>query len=223
MKQIIALIVVTTIVAFCISSCKKDHTDTPAPFELQFSAEALAYVQLPLNKYFIYKDSATGTLDSVVVTESNIVKQFIPEHKSAGLLDPDRSAFYYQTFTLKLTKYIGGIPQDWFDGNATNLTFTVTSSNPATPLTLGNNIGGAFRYPITISSNPYQEVNILPSVTIEGKTYLNVAFFSDAIGLDITQPSYHKSTYYWVKGIGIIKREIRTSTSIKTEMLVRNG
>ena len=37
-----------------------------------------------------------------------------------------------------------------FYGTATNLTFTVTSSNPATPLSLADNIGGAFNYPIII-------------------------------------------------------------------------
>ena len=221
MKKEILFAIITVLL---IASCKKDNTNTPAPFELQFSAEALAYVQLPFNKYFIYKDSATGTLDSVVVTQSIIVKQFIPEHKSAGLFDPDRPAFYYQIFSLKLTKYNGATQQDWFYGSATNLTFGVTSSNPATPLSLvEKDIGGAFNYPIIILSNPYQEVNILPSVTIEGKAYANAVVFSYANGLDMTQSSYHKSTYYWVKGTGIIKREIRTVNSTKTDLLVRNG
>ena len=223
MKKFITSIAIVTLFTFYLTACKKDHTDTQAaPIEVKFAAEALAYVQLPLNKYFIYKDSASGSLDSVVVTKSDIEKQFMPEHIS-GFWAVPIPAFYYQTFTLTLTKYNGATPQDWFYGIANNSSF-VTSSDTATALYLiEKDKGGAFNYPIIISSGPYGGVSILPSVTIEGKTYVDAVVFTSSSSLDTSQFYYRKSTYYWVKGVGIIKREIRTSNSIKTDLLIRNG
>jgi len=63
----------------------------------------------------------------------------------------------------------------------------------------------------------------LSSITAEGKNYSNAAMFMFKNGLDSITTYYLKSTYYWVKGKGIIKREIETYNSIKTDLPVRNG
>src|SRR5688500_1088160 len=52
------------------SSCNKPKVTTPAALEITLNPEGLKYIQIPLEKYFIYKDSASGSLDSVVVTKS---------------------------------------------------------------------------------------------------------------------------------------------------------
>jgi hypothetical protein len=92
-----------------------------------------------------------------------------------------------------------------------------------------NNVdkGYVFKYPLNSLTGSYSVItgsaSTLPSITIEGKTYLEAIVYIDQNGLPSTNNNFRKSTYYWVKGIGIIKREIRTSNSIKTETLVRNG
>lgn len=236
MKKIIASTVVATLIivslAFFTVSCKKNTPDETPPAYLQFSAEALAYVQLPLNKYFIYKDSATATLDSVVVTKSSVEKIMAPAHQSTNLFDPNVPAFYYQLFTLQLTKYTGASQQDWFYGMANSYLISgITPVNSDTAFLLlreRDRINNAdrnyvFGYPVYTSNGSTLTTFVLPTITLEGKTYANVVVYIAANGLDATQNYYLKSIYYWAKGIGIIKREVQTNSSIKTDLLVRNN
>ena len=219
-KKILFAISIATLL---IASCKKDNAGSQiAQYELKFSTEALAYVQLPLYKYFIYKDSATASLDSVIVTQSNLERIFVPTPYCTLLCPP---AYFYQRFTLTLTKYNGATPQDWFYGIANNSHFWVTNSDAATALYLveKDQGGHVFDYPIFVSSNSYGGVTIIPSIIIESKTYLNAVVFTSSTSLDTSQSYYRKISHYWVKGIGIIKREIRTSNTVKTDLLVRNG
>lgn len=90
---------------FCFS-CKKDHKDKPAdPVCIRFNPEALAFVQFLLNKYYIYKDSASGMLDSVIVTQSEIKKEFQPEFSwQTGFGSAYLPAYFYQSFSLLLTQ-----------------------------------------------------------------------------------------------------------------------
>jgi hypothetical protein len=219
-------------IALGISSCKKET----ASIEMKFHPDALAYVQLPVNKYFIYKDSASGAQDSVVVTQSNIEKVFVPKHESLSLFDPTIPAHFTQKFTLLLKKG-GASGSDWFYGEAflepavliLSPVFTDTGSLYFREKDRLNNVdkGYVFKYPLNSLTGSYSVItgsaSTLPSITIEGKTYLEAIVYIDQNGLPSTNNNFRKSTYYWVKGIGIIKREIRTSNSIKTETLVRNG
>ncbi|HZH65368.1 MAG TPA: hypothetical protein VEY10_10795, partial [Flavisolibacter sp.] len=61
MLKLLALFIVFVT---ALSSCSKDEK------EYRLDRAGLKYIQLRLNQYFIYKDSASGRLDSVVVTES---------------------------------------------------------------------------------------------------------------------------------------------------------
>jgi hypothetical protein len=97
------IFIALSLIVFLFISCKKENT--PPPPEINFAAEGLAYVQLPLNKYFIYKDSATGMQDSVVVTESKLERNFNSQYSVP---------FYQQVFTITLTKNNGATQNDWF-------------------------------------------------------------------------------------------------------------
>ena len=72
---------------------------------------------------------------------------------------------------------------------------------------------------------PYSEispVSIIPSMTIEGKNYSNVIMGSSEYLSDINDPEYEKRTFYWAKGIGIVKRQIiTTGGAVKTQLLLR--
>ena len=65
----------------------------------------------------------------------------------------------------------------------------------------------------------------MPSMTIEGKTYTNVISGGiDNTYMDINAPNYFKRTFYWAKGVGIVKRVIiTTGGAIKTHTLLRHN
>ena len=208
---------------FC--SCKKEKASTAKTDDFSLSAEGLSYVQIPLKRYFIYKDSATGTPDSVVVTLSSLDKQFQPA--SGGVLGATLPAYYYQTFSLLLTSY-GTTHRDWFYGETIDLPVYYLAGPMSDTLRLqleerdraaGADLGLAF----SLNKGTGATDSIIPTLSVEGKTYMNVLFFSDWNGLDSSNSAYRSSSYYWVKNLGIIKRLIKTSNSIKTESLVRNG
>ncbi len=224
-----------TILLLCLCySCKKDKaTHQTDPAYIQFSSEALAYVQLPINTYFIYKDSASGMLDSIIVTQSDLKKEFQPESSAQTVFGPFLlPAYYYQNFSLLLTSYSGTSQKDWFYGVAKSIIpgieYDNNSNNAFLSLlekdrTANIPINYAFFYPLNITSSIQETLSVIPSILVEGKMYSNIEFYSNSNGIDSTNADYVRSTYYWAKGVGIIKRIIKTSNSIKTYLLIRNG
>jgi hypothetical protein len=226
-----------TIILLCFVcySCKKSKVTTKQtdPVYIQFSADALAYVRLPLNKYFIYKDSASGLIDSVIVTESDVEKVFQPEYTVQVFNGTfNLPAYYYQDFSLLLTGYSGTSQKEWFyavaqstfpsfdnSKNSDNASLVLLEKNRTTDTP----INYAFVYPLDTISSLVEKMSIISSILIEGKMYSNVEFYSNSNGIDSTNADYARSIYYWAKGVGIIKREIKTSNSIQTYLLVRNG
>lgn len=193
---------------------QKNNNDIPL---IPVSPEALSYIKLPLNGYYIYKDSATGNLDSVVVRKSSIDTNFSPARPQSSCLSPESSAFYYESYNLLLMKIIGSGEQEWFKGTV------LIGGSELRDLSGNVEFGYAFIYPLSQYSSTTGAEYTIPILTIEGKTYNDVAVFMKANDTDSTKDYYRKTTYYWVKAIGIIKREIVTHTSIKTSFLVRKG
>ena len=227
MKPLIKLLTVSVVI-FQLASCKKDKNETAAPINIKFSQEAFEYVQLQLNRSFIYKDSASGRIDSVVVTESALRDIFVPRYdcKNAGAFsfctpNPD---YTYQRFTLKLinfNSFNNPSNQIWFADSAISYIYGSAGGFYIAPTdTAYLNLGGSFWYPYKYSQSPSQ-TNVLASFDVEGKTYTNVLQFISSTTTNVTDPYYKKTIYYWAKGIGIIKREIRTNNSIKTDLLLR--
>lgn len=220
-KKILFAISITTLL---IASCKKNNADTPAaPIEVKFSAEALAYVQLPLYKYFIYKDSATAALDSVVVTQSNLERILMPKYDCGNQQWCwNIPAYYYQNFSLSLTKFTATSQELWFTGSATSQpfsTFLIAASDTSVLY-----FSGTFFYPLVSNyQGIYTSENFLGSFIVEGKTYNNVLQFINVNTLNTSDPIYKRTNYYWAKSIGIIKREVTTGSAVKTDLLVRNG
>lgn len=221
-----------TVSILLLASCEKtDLTDVlsfsgsvnPNTVIKHFYQPVLDYIQLPVNRYFIYKDSATGSIDSVKVTQSVIETNFYPA--TSGFLGSP--ALNTDVYKLTLTKFQALPPtnQPWFKGIASCVSFpgfvtaTIIDSNinfaneqPTIP---------AFWHPFTSSgSNQY---SYIPTLIIEGIIYTAVHSFSSSNGLPLTDTNYQASIFYWVKGIGIIKKEIKTFNSVKTSLLVRFG
>jgi len=221
MKKNIFYILAITILFI---SCKKSDVSPQPLLTANFAKEGLNYVQIPLNKYFIYKDSVSGNTDSVIVTQSILETKLMPANILLILVfSPPMPAYYYQSYTLLLSKVNGNTSTDWFYGIA-NADPTI-NLNTLVGLTLieGRDISTkykipAFKYPFYFGTS---------KITIEGKDYSDVIQITNSNYLSPSSPdyltSYFTSTYYWAKGIGIVKRTLKTATSTQTWTLLRRG
>ena len=206
-------------------SCKKSVDDPRLNIQMNFSKEALAYVQMPANKYYIYKDSATGDTDSVVVAQSSLETKLMPSltYNILGF-DTHQPAYNYQTFTLLLAKVNGSTSTDWFYGIAdANYFFTLKNTDTA-GVWLMEKHRSTDEFILVVFSPHFTNGNkiIIPNLTIEGKNYSDVVQFTNR-RLTPSSQNYLASTYYWAKGIGIIKRSITTGNTTQTWSLTRNG
>ncbi len=217
MKKIILYCLVAT--SLLLSSCTKDDllggvTLGPGPgpnykfYYSQFDSVAIAYINLKPNSYYIYKDQATGLTDTVLVTTS-----------SKGYFNYN----FYETYELTCSIIpINLQTTPWFQASA-----YCDVNNGPTPVIYDADFElrnwqanlPAFWYPFTSSLN--KQYTYIPSVIIEGTTYNGVNKFQASNGFLSTQSNYLETIFYWVKGIGIIKKEIRTYNSVKTSLLVK--
>lgn len=192
-------------------NCKKSDQQPERPY-IQFPVGALEYVKLIEGNYRVYKDTASGDLDSVVITNSFISKNFF-----SGNGDPSLGpSHYYEDFILELTKWTGTSPEAWFEGIA-----TTKYGFPDMALMEKFDISCFGRYVFYYPAG--STLITIPSITIEGKDYNDVILGVFESGFS-TDPEYNKRTYFWAKGVGIIKREIaRAGGSIKTHTLLRHN
>lgn len=199
-------------ISLSVISCNKSTDAAPGSpasgqvLHLDFSKEALSYVQLPEDRYFIYKDSATGVSDSIIVSQSAVEDIYMPAQNNG-----DRPAFFYQKFTLLLRKANGFSEEDWVYATAQTNGYYFTPASTYTELwlyekdrALNTDRGVMFLHPL--KGQPPR------SLTIGSHTYPSVARYETRSGL-----------YYWVKDTGIIQRTIQTPASKQTWMLVRTG
>jgi len=189
MKKNIFCILAITILFI---SCEKS-AEVPT---YNFSKESLTYAQIPLNKYFIYKDSVSGDTDSVIATRSTMGKVPISVHPNS--IWP--VSHYCQKFTLMLSNRSTSII--WFYGDA---------------------VAYANENDVYMFGNPSGNQKVLPKITIEGKDYSDVVQVKGGNNLSPSSPSYGASTFYWAKGIGIIKRTETKDSSTQTWTLLRRG
>ena len=226
MKYANTLFLFAIAASFFFQGCKKMEVAVPKTDQFSFSRHALEYVQLPLGKYLIYKDSASGQLDSVVVTTSNLENLYVPSYggsPSALWLD-FYSAYYHDVFHLILSKYIGNQSSNWFIGNGDahydhggNLFASYGTPGDTLAVDLRNQDGFDVFYSF---NSEYSNL----SMNIEGKTYSNIIVtYSGTYFLNPSDPGYQVFVTYWAKPVGIIKRTMRNANSIKTYTLLRNN
>lgn len=186
-----------------------------------FDNTALDFIYIPWNRYYIYKDSATGIIDSVAVTQNykgSVFHDSVPGN-------PPVPKYLHETYKLTLQQLTGSPGQTtWFNGFAscdTQYMNTAHFIDPDFELTDTQNNLPAFWYPFT--SSGVNRYTLIPSITIEGTLYLQIHKFSSTNGLQPGDINYRETAYYWEKGTGIIRKEFRTYNSIKTSLLVRMG
>lgn len=208
-------------VAILFQSCQSDSNEPQTP-SATFSRNALEYVQLIPEKYFIYRDSATSALDSVVVKKSKLSSHYAPKTVSNDIFTPDIPAHYYEYFELTLTKFNGYIQTVWLKGDAIAMFDPFGDSNKNGPLSLTDYIDNLILISGSFSMGENDHSDL--SITVEGTTYQNVVVHKTYSGVAIDHPAYLKTEYYWVKGLGIIKKSIETTGgNRKTYYLVRHN
>ena len=202
---------------FFLLSCKKEKTSSAPVIHIQFTRNALDYVNIQQGKYFIYKDSATALADSVVATTSLLEKIFVPEYRGNFIIFP---AHNIERLTIRLDiKSANGGSFQWFYGTAeTTANFPIASDTAYIYLSGGesNVMSEVFlRYHYQSSTE---------TMAVEGVTYNNVVTDVNDSGLPVNSPNYRKTIYYWAKGVGIIKRTVITTGGVaKTYTLLRHN
>lgn len=231
MKIIFSLLRLTGVLMVCVlnSRCKKETPVTTVSYSrfppplVKLNPEGLEFVQLPPGRYFAYEDSSTGTIDTVYVSKSSIEKKF--KLGLMGSSDPNcagmcfgSSDYYYQEFTLRLSTKNG---QEWFRGIAsTGLIDRYFQGSDSIFIAPDFNLNDCFWYPF-ISSGQFSIFHLIPVLTLRGVTYSDVHVFSAFNGLQPTDLHYNAIKLYWVKGIGIVQKEIKGFNSVQTSFLLR--
>jgi hypothetical protein len=212
---IIRINIFLLIACIFFSGCKKfNKLYGISNYTYTFSSNGLAYIQLSTDKYFIYKDSATLTTDSVVVTQSLLDTV---SGTQSTIFGPEK--YTAQEYTLILTKIDSSGTAVWLSGKASSLDdLAEYVFLDRLPTSIG---GYLFRYPP--SGGVYQEpcncvieTNI-PAITVEGNTYTDVVLTADEYSAS------KKSSYYWAKEVGLIKRSEVNGTDTKTYTLLRHN
>jgi hypothetical protein len=163
----------------------------------------LQYIQFNANKYFIYKDSASGKIDSVVVSQSEISTETFQDGEQTAIRE---------IYKLHLVRKNMTADSTWLQGQA--------KADVTNYVKLWDIMGGTnfFVYPaVCICTDLYK----VPILTVESKTYQDVIVKEDAF-ID----SY-SLTFYWAPSVGIIKvvkKETPLSTNKRwTHTLVRHN
>lgn len=214
MKATLLFMYIVIIILF--SACKKEKTGE-AVNSIRFSRNVLDFVNLKPGKYFIYKDSAAGLEDSVVVTTSILSSVYYPKATGNWITIP---AHTDEKITLMLdTKKPNGTSLQWFYGTAEAYSYFSTASDTSYVLLWGGETNTQSEVFLQ-----YHYQNSTDIMTVEGITYNKVVTDINDNGLQVNDPSYRKTIYYWAKGIGIIKRTVITTGGVaKTYTLLRHN
>jgi hypothetical protein len=225
MKKICLILFIGCIMELVSCSKTTPNITTPQPSDIHivFGKADLDYVRLPVGRYLIYKDSATGNTDSVVATGSFMSDYYEVPHPSLSL-----PGVHYQEFSLTLTIVNGGTT--WFQGsaNSRNGTYSPYGADSMARIRFNpaydNLIKDAILNIPDYGYSGYINDSIYASFQVGVHLYNDVIIdtFTN-ISNGINSPGYFKSIYCWAKGIGIVKRTIQTDSTITTSLLERYG
>lgn len=193
MQKAAPYFIVVTIVLFTLQSCEKKKPKAYYPIP----PEMLSFIQHSPGAYYIYQDSATGLLDSVLVTASELVRK-------VEYLMPSGDTYLADYFHLVLEKsFPTGVRSPWLNAVVEKPGYEVFLKAEAGT---GRSI---FWFPY-LSGNGFQNMG---AVKINGLSYQDVHSFSLPDG----------QTCWWVQNVGIIKITNLLPGGLQTFTLVRKG
>lgn len=225
MKKIQLHLFIVTIFSF--SACTKGGDfdinldnflfDLQVSFTLRshFDSLGLQYMKIPEGRTFQYRDSSSNQIITV--------KSIKSDTSAISINSTTRNKLYIDKYSLELiqiTNLRSGI--NWYVAESktdTNMYSIPDIYDSEFELTNEVNKVASFWYPFINTS--VGEHRLLTNQIIEGKSYNEVHLFHASNGLPNTDPAYIESWYYWVKGIGIVERRIKTNGNIKTEYMTK--
>ncbi|MEO8769077.1 MAG: hypothetical protein ABI402_03300 [Ferruginibacter sp.] len=225
MKYNHSILLLIFISSLLFQSCAKvtlTDNSSDETYHLSFSRHALDYVNLTEGKYFIYKDSVTSLIDSMIATESKLESTFVPKVKLTFDYTTwdETPAHYYEKYSLTLTKFTGNVQTAWFRAGAETIFRKPYTSSDTIEVEL-NELS-----PFSNALFKFSETNGPGiSIVIEGKTYNDVFIATTDNGVqDTTSQYYTKDIFYWAKGIGLIKWQTFSGANVaKNYVLLRNN
>src|SRR5688572_4789937 len=88
MRTLIFFLAIVTATHFG-GSCKKSvPTEPPRPDTLRADPAVLAYISFPENSYRIYRDSASGALDSILIADNKFTFDYLCCHQYLNINYP---------------------------------------------------------------------------------------------------------------------------------------
>jgi hypothetical protein len=232
MKNIRMLCLIAGIIVF-FNSCDRDPTKPgfqlkkPKPVNLRFElGEAKDYLWAKPGSYWIYKDSASGNIDTQTVTalqvESQTIKGTREETQHITVEFDKLRRFVYSSFHQR----------SYYD-ETLNPTPDGTSFDGSNRIVCERHAKGiifSFFNPFIIdgvASDGFSTTtckSIIETIPLQNKTYDHVAKFE--IKNDVTWTSgslpYFTSIYYWAKNVGLIKMELQKNTPENWELIEYN-
>src|SRR6478672_5489400 len=207
MKKITGLFLILAAVVLITPGCKKDpDTENPVDntYNVSLSRDALEYINFPVGKYFIYKIPGHIALDSVRVVSSGLDIVNLPKNVNTGF--PEHNIERYRIRMNKYANSTGGTTMlitEWLWATTVPKALSPYANSTTADVRLefsGTSAGetvffGRHNIPGT------------ETLTVEGVTYTNVIKTETDNGLPVTDPNYKKNTFYWAKGVGIVRRE----------------
>jgi hypothetical protein len=205
-------------IIFGIWGCSKDKKSADLLY-LKIDPEALKYLQFDPGKYFIYKDSASGRLDSVLLLNNTFATKYVGAVAGTWGSTP---AYTTESITVILHRYGDNVSTQWLHANGQPdfySSYIIFNSNDHAPVTLTETInrpqGG-----ISSIHGVFSSLSTPFSMTAEGINYPSVILggFKDA--------SYYANSlreFYWAKNVGIIKRVLVLENVRYVSTLVRHG
>lgn len=214
---LLSLTVLLCVQTACNRDCHKNRTC--APVHYKFNLDSIkSYIWAEKGSYWIYKDTKTGDLDTNICVDyaldtlydkgtyeysNNISIEYQRMYITVWSTKYRWNLYWYtnllnadqhnldENFTMKYTKEVRGA--------LCNCLFVPFDKNY---------IGGG-------PASPSYYIEELPQLEVQGKTYYHVQkiqVFND--GTWGPTPNYKspKVMYYWVKDIGVIKRESENNT-----------
>lgn len=188
-------------------SCRKDSPPEVAYF--RFSPDVKEFVGSGEGKYRIYRDSATGEEDSVLITRSRFFDRYI--EANPDFLTP---AHYLEEFELEMNGQSSLF--EGLRGNFLQIPNTYLPGSDANGIQLIRKDNNIAVMHIDHSGN-----NTLHNVTLHGRVFSEVIKVISTNNLHIADPLYREYEYWWARGIGIIYRRIMFESVNKTQTLIR--
>jgi hypothetical protein len=202
MKQLILLLAFSSV----FLNCRKEHKPPEKPY-IEIPKDVWAYIKLTPGSWYIYKDSATGLTDSVIVTMSTMNFK-VPQY--GNIFGNSYLDHYNDDFRVILQKVDPSENKTvWLDASSRSVIYF--GSNIDSYWILEDLFKGItlMQYP---SKTPFStsQIHKIQNISIEGNTYTDV----QVIGRDA-------AAIWWARGVGIVKMTYLKDNEIKTTLLLR--